>query len=63
MQPSTYAIRTALDASELAITTSAGAAVANTGVLASGNVIDVTTQTTVESNKWIWSLVNGRYRH
>ena len=45
--PSTYAIRTALDASELAITTSAGATVANTGSLASGNVIDVTTATTV----------------
>ena len=47
-EPSTYAIRTALDASELAITTSAGAAVTNSGVLASGNVIDVTTQTTVD---------------
>ena len=46
--PSTYAIRTALDASELAITDSAGDAVANTGSLASGNVIDVTTQTTVD---------------
>ena len=46
--PSTYAIRTALDASELAITDSAGDAVTNTGSLASGNVIDVTTQTTVD---------------
>lgn len=50
--PSTYAIRTALDASELSITTSAGDAVANTGALASGNVIDVTTATTV-------SQING----
>jgi len=47
-EPSTYAIRTALDASQLAITTSAGAAVTNSGTLASGNVIDVTTQTTVD---------------
>ena len=47
-EPSTTAIRTALDASQLAITTSAGAAVANTGSLGSGNVINVTTQSTID---------------
>ena len=47
-EPSTAAIRTALNASQLAITTSAGATVAATGSLASGNVIDVTTQSTVD---------------
>ena len=55
--PSTYAIRTALDASELAITTSAGATVANTGSLASGNVIDVTTATTVSQTNGSGALL------
>ena len=46
--PSTYAIRTALDNSNLSITDSAGDAVTNTASLASGNVIDVTSATTVD---------------